>query len=31
MEAVFERTYAIVIRKKNFAKEASAPMAGKTT
>jgi len=31
MEAVFERTYALVIRKKNFAKEASAPMAGKTT
>jgi len=31
MEAVFERTCAIAIRKKNFAKEASAPMAGKTT
>jgi hypothetical protein len=31
MEAVFERTYAMVIRKKNFAKQDSAPMAAKTT
>jgi glycosyltransferase involved in cell wall biosynthesis len=31
MEAVFERTYAMVIRKKNLANQDSPPMAGKTT